>query len=313
MPELTGPETLRKLREQPPGPNLKVIMLSGQVSPDEMAELLAGGADDYLPKPPSVPQLVARVKAALSLKDAQDRADLLNRHLLIVNAELERSLQASAGDLAQSRNALLLALAELAEIRAGQTGTHLLRLQRYCRCLAEEASTMPAFAGQIDANFVDMLECCAPLHDIGQAALPDHILRKAGKLDLEERLIMQTHTSLGCDILQGIARRHRSSLALLQMAADIARHHHEAYDGTGYPDRLAGRAIPLAARIVCLADVYDALRSRRPHRPALAHLLAVELMTVGEPRRFDPHLLQVFQRCAPQFDRIVRELPEQGL
>ena len=314
MPEMTGPEVLRELRDRPPGPNLKVIMLSGGVSPDEMAELLAAGADDYLPKPPSIPQLVGRVKAALALKDAQDRSDMLNRHLLAVNAELERSLRASCGDMAQSRNALLLSLAELAELRAGKSAVHQVRLQRYCRCLAEEAAGLLAFAGQIDANFIDMLECCAPLHDIGQAALPDHILRKAGKFDLEERLIMQSHTTLGADILQGIARRHRSALALLQMAADIARHHHEAYDGTGYPDRLAGNAIPLAARIVALADVYDALRSSRSHRPALSHLLAVELMNTGSPGRFDPLLLEVFRALRPavRSDRARRGLVVTG-
>jgi response regulator RpfG family c-di-GMP phosphodiesterase len=312
MPELMGPEVLRRLREHPPRPNLKVIMLSGGVSPDEMAELLAAGADDYLPKPPSIPQLSARVNAALSLKDAQDRSDVLNRRLLEVNADLERSLHATASDMAQARNALLLALAELAEMRAGQSAAHLPRMQRYCRCLAEEASRAPAFSGQIDGNFIDMLECCVPLHDIGQSALPDHILGKAGKFDHEERLIMQTHTTLGADILQGIARRCRFALTLLQTAADVARHHHEAFDGKGYPDRLAGAAIPLSARIVSLADTYDALRSRRPHRPALAHALAVELMTEGSPGRFDPHLVQVFQGCAGRFERIYRDLPDQG-
>jgi HD-GYP domain-containing protein (c-di-GMP phosphodiesterase class II) len=111
-------------------------------------------------------------------------------------------------------------------------------------------------------------------------------------------------------VLQGLARRHRSSLALLQMAADVARHHHEAFDGSGYPDRLAGGAIPLAARIVALADVYDALRSRRAHRPALAHLFAVQLMTEGSPGRFDPQLLSAFRRCAPQLERLFRELTD---
>jgi HD-GYP domain-containing protein (c-di-GMP phosphodiesterase class II) len=144
------------------------------------------------------------------------------------------------------------------------------------------------------------------------ASLPDHLVRKAGKLDVEERLVMQTHTTAGADLLQGIARRHRSALAILQMAADIARHHHEAHDGSGYPDRLAGAAIPLAARIVALADVYDALRSRRPWRPALAHQFAVELMTEGLPGRFDPQLVQVFRGCAPRLDRIVRDVPEQA-
>jgi response regulator RpfG family c-di-GMP phosphodiesterase len=178
--------------------------------------------------------------------------------------------------------------------------------------LAENAAGQPAFAGQIDANFIAMLECCAPLHDLGLAALPDHILRKTGKFEHDERLVMQTHTTIGADILQGIARKHRSAVVLLQTAADIARHHHEAYDGNGYPDRLSGNAIPLAARIVAVADVYDALRSRRPHRPPLSHHFALELMMEGSPGRFDPNLLQVFRECAPLFDRIVRDAPDVG-
>ncbi len=177
-----------------------------------------------------------------------------------MNAELESSLHASTTDFIESRNALLLSLAELADLRTGRSDAHLLRLQRCCRCLAEEAAGNPAFSEQINRHFLGMVECCAPLHDIGFAALPDHVLQHPRKFDHDERLVMQTHTTLGADILQGIARRHRSALALLQTAADVARHHHEAYDGTGYPDRLSGSAIPLAARIVAVADVYTALR-----------------------------------------------------
>jgi putative two-component system response regulator len=309
MPEMPGTEVLRLLRAQPPSPHLKIIMLSGEVSSDEMSNLLAGGADDYLTKPPSMAQLVARVRAALGLKDAQDRADLLNSHLLSLNAELERSLQSTTGDMTESRNALLLALAELGQMRAGKPAASLVRLQRGCRLLAGAAANLPAFAGQIDANFVSMLECCAPLHDIGLAALPDHIVRKPGKFEHDERLVMQTHTTLGADMLLGIARRHRSAVVLLQMAADIARHHHEAYDGRGYPDRIAGNAIPLAARMVAVADVYDALRSPRLHRPAMSHHFAVELILEGMPGRFDPQLLQTFRSQAPEFDCIVREMP----
>jgi putative two-component system response regulator len=310
LPKLSGEEVLRELRAHPPCPNLKVIMLSGEVGADEMAKQLGAGADDYLPKSASVVQLVARVKAALALKEAQDRSDMLNRNLLAVNAELERNLSARAGDLVHARNGLILALAELAELRTHHGVAHLLRLQRYTRYLAEEAGRLPAFSGQIDGTFRDMLEACAPLHDIGQVALPDHILQKAGKLDAEERLIMQTHTTIGADILQGIAQRHRTALGFLQMAIDIARHHHESYDGTGYPDRLAGTSIPLAARLVTLADVYDALRSRRPQRPPLAHMLTVELITSGMPNRFDPHLLAIFRQHADHFERIYREVPD---
>jgi len=310
MPQMTGPELLCRLREQPPCPNLKVIMFSGRATADEMAQMLVAGADSYLTKPFSLVQLLGQVKAALRLKDAQDRSDLLNQRLLHVNAELERNLTARDSDLIHARNALVLALANLVKHRDGEAGGHALRMQRYGRCLAEAAATTPTFAGQIDATFTDMLECCAPLHDIGKVGLPDHILLKPGKLTPDERVLMQAHTVIGAETLAGIAKHHGSALAFLQMAADIVRHHHERYDGTGYPDRLAGRDIPLAARLVAIGDVYDALRSRRVYKPALSHAAAVQLMVEGSPGHFDPALLQVFPRCTAEFERIFREQPD---
>jgi response regulator RpfG family c-di-GMP phosphodiesterase/serine/threonine protein kinase len=309
MPGISGLEVLRRLREDPPSPHVKVIMFSGQSSADEMAEMLLNGADDYLSKPFSIMQLRGRVKTALRLKDAQDRSDLLNRQLLSVNAELERNLGSRTNDLDQVRNALVLGLARLAEHREGESGNHLLRMQRYCRCLAEAASQSAPFAGQIGDDFVNMLVCCVPLHDIGKIALPDHILLKPGKLAPEERILMQAHTILGADTLKHSAEQEGAGLAFLQMAVDLIRHHHEKFDGTGYPDRLAGSAIPLGARIMSLADVYDALRSRRSWKPALAHAATLQLLTEASPGQFDPALLQVFQGCAGEFDRIFQELP----
>jgi response regulator RpfG family c-di-GMP phosphodiesterase len=310
MPQMTGPELLRRLREQPPCPNLKVIMFSGRATADEMAQMLVAGADSYLTKPFSLVQLLGQVKASLRLKDAQDRSDLLNQRLLHVNAELERSLTVRDSDLIHARNALVLALANLVKHRDGEPAGHALRMQRYSRCLAEAAAASPTFAGQIDVTFTDMLECCAPLHDIGKVGLPDHILLKPGKLTMDERVLMQAHTIIGAETLAEIATHHGSALAFLQMAIDIVRHHHERYDGSGYPDCLAGRDIPLAARLVALGDVYDALRSRRVYKPALSHAAAVHLMTEGSPGHFDPALLQVFPRCAPEFERIFREQPD---
>ncbi|MBV9125305.1 MAG: protein kinase [Planctomycetes bacterium] len=307
MPHLSGQEVLKRLRAQPPCPHLKVIMFSGRVSSDEMAQILLAGADDYLTKPISLVQLRARVKAALRLKEAQERSDLLNSHLLTVNAELEKNLSARDSDLVQARNALVLALAKLVERRDVETGAHLMRLQRYSRCLAEEAAKLPLYAGRIDENFLQMLECCAPLHDIGKVGLPDHILLKPGKLTADERLIMETHTTMGAETLTEVARQHGFARAFLQMAIDIARHHHERWDGTGYPDRLAGSTIPLAARIVALADVYDALRSRRIYKPPLTHATALQLMSEAAGQ-FDPVLLQVFQRLGEQMDKIFDEL-----
>jgi response regulator RpfG family c-di-GMP phosphodiesterase len=310
MPELRGLEVLRRLRESPPTPNLKVIMFSGQATADEMAQMLMAGADDYLTKPFSVLQLQGRVQAALRLKAAQDREVLLNKRLLAVNAELERNLTSRDCDLVNARNALVLALARLVEHRDNDTGTHLLRIQHYCRVLAEKAAVTPQFAGQIDVPFVEMLECCAPLHDIGKVGLPDHILLKPGKLTPDERILMQAHTTIGAETLRVVAQQHGSAMAFLQMAIDITRHHHERFDGTGYPDRLAGNAIPLAARIVAVCDVYDALRSRRVYKPALSHAATVQLMTESSPGHFDPALVQCFLGCAAEFERLFDDNPD---
>ncbi len=310
MPGLSGPEVCRRLRENPPTPHFKIILMSGHATSDDLAGELHAGIDDYLTKPFSITQLTGRIKAALRLKDAQGRSDLLNRRLLAVNHELEQNLNARDSDLVHARNALVLALAKLVGYRDAETGAHLVRLQRYGRRLAEEAASLPSFAGQIDTNFIQTLECCAPLHDIGKVGLPDHILLKDGRLDLDERIVMQTHTTIGADTLKEVAKQHGSAVAFLQMAIDIARHHHERYDGGGYPDRLAGDDIPLAARIVTIGDVYDALRTRRVYKPALSHSAALQLMMQASHGHFDPALMHALERCAPDFDRIFRDLPD---
>ena len=310
LPGFSGEEVLRRLRQRPPTRHLKVVMFSGAASGDDLSRILLAGADDFVTKPFSVIQLRARVKAGLRLKDAQDRSDVLNRELLTVNAELEQALEARDDELLRARNGLVLALAKLVEHRSTETGKHLLRIQRYCRLLAEEAATIPAFATIIDANLIRVMEDAVPLHDIGKAALPDHVLNKPGPLATEERLIMQAHTTIGADTLREVARQHPFATAFLHIAIDIARYHHERWDGSGYPDRLAGPDIPLVARIVAIADVYDALRSRRVYKPGLSHHTAVLTMTEGSVGHFDPALVEVFRRVAPQFDRVFRDLGE---
>jgi response regulator RpfG family c-di-GMP phosphodiesterase/tRNA A-37 threonylcarbamoyl transferase component Bud32 len=308
MPNMNGMEVLRRLREHPSSSHLKVIMFSGRAPADEMAMMLVAGADGYLAKPFSLVQLSGQVKAAIRLKDLQDRADLLNRRLVGINGELENTLVARDSDLVHVRNALVLALAKLIKHRDGETGAHVWRLQQYCRCLAEAAASSPNYSDQIDKGFIDLLECCAPLHDIGKVGIPDHILLKPGSLTADERLLMQTHTLIGAETLTEVAEHHGSAVAFLQMAIDIARHHHERFDGAGYPDRLTGDDIPLAARIVAICDVYDALRSRRVYKPALTHATAVELMIQGSPGQFDPALIPVFERCADKFNKIFHQL-----
>jgi HD-GYP domain-containing protein (c-di-GMP phosphodiesterase class II) len=140
--------------------------------------------------------------------------------------------------------------------------------------------------------------------------LPDYIFLKPGKLSEEERILMATHTTIGSDILQKIARAHGFAAAFLQMAIDITRHHHERWDGKGYPDRLRDQDIPLAARFVSIADVYDALRSRRLHKPALSHAAAVEIILETSQGQFDPMLIQVFKACSTQLDQVFKSNPD---
>ena len=310
LPGFNGEEVLRRLRQNPPGPHLKVVMFSGTASGDDLSRIMLAGADDFLTKPFSVVQLRARVKSALRLKAAQDRSDLLNRNLLAVNAELENTLLARDGQLVHARNGLVLALAKLVEHRSAETGAHLMRLQRYCRVLAEAAAAQPAFARLLDANFARTLEDCAPLHDIGKAAIADAVMNKPGPLTPEERRVMQTHTTIGADTLRAVARQHPFAVGFLQMAIDIARSHHEKWDGSGYPDRLSGEEIPLAARLLAVGDVYDALRAKRVYKAGLSHAETVGIMLDDSPGHFDPALLDVFRRNADRFDRVFREFSE---
>jgi HD-GYP domain-containing protein (c-di-GMP phosphodiesterase class II)/serine/threonine protein kinase len=194
----------------------------------------------------------------------------------------------------------------------GESHNHLLRIRRFARCLGEEAARLPAFAGQIDPVFIQMLECFAPLHDIGRVALPDHLLRKPDKLSPDERQLMQAHTTIGAELLREVARLRGAPPALLQMAIDIARHHHESYDGKGYPDRLNSEAIPLSARLVSICDVYDALRTPRAYRPAFPHAMALQVMTQSSASQFDPLLLQAFVGCAEKLERLFNESPDRS-
>lgn len=305
-----GQELLRVLRDNPPVPNLKVFITSTQDSEDLLASFLQEGADDCLALPLSDVQLAARVQTAIRHKEAQDQMDRLNQRLLELNVELERNLTAQTNDLMQSRNALVLALARLVEYRSTETLAHLTRIQRYCTVIAQEASVHPRLAGQIDQEFIQTLECVAPLHDVGNVGLPDSILLKAGPLDPSEREQMQQHAILGATTLQAVAHHFGAEAGFLRMAIDVARHHHEQFDGGGYPDHLAGNDIPLAARIVALADTYDSLRSRRAQRPRLSHASAMQIILEASAGKFDPILLRVFQACAPQLDRIHADIQD---
>lgn len=259
---------------------------------------------------PEVPLELEAIVCQMMARDPGDRYPTPLAVLMALNAFRESPAARPANaairepELSQVQDALLFAMARLAEIRGLETEAHLLRMQRYVRVLAETAQRLPQFAGRIDAAFIRMLERCVVLHDVGKVAIPDHVLLKPGKLDPEERSIMESHTVLGANFLQAVARQPGASLDFLQMAIDIARHHHERWDGTGYPDGLAGEAIPLAARITTFADVYDALRSRLVYKPGLSHGPSRRLILEAGLGQFDPELLIAFRQCEASFQHI---------
>ena len=171
-------------------------MSSGRATVEEMSSMLIAGADDFLAKPFSIVQLIARVKAALRLKDAQDRSDMLAHSLSKLNQQLEQSLNARDSDLIDARNALTLAIAELVTHRGVETSAHLARMQLYVRVMAQAAAGTPYFAGKVDQVFIQMLEGTAPLHDVGMIGLPEYVFLKPGKLTDDERFLMRSHTTI---------------------------------------------------------------------------------------------------------------------
>jgi response regulator RpfG family c-di-GMP phosphodiesterase/serine/threonine protein kinase len=308
LPGMDGLEACRLLREAAGGSPLKIIVVSGRGDQNTLAEVLAHGADDYVAKPYGPSQLAAKVQAAFRLRDAQARVALLADQLLGANRQLEQSLQARAADVRKAHDALLFALAKVAESRDGETPGHLRRMQLYTRLLAGEAAAQPPWSGLVDDRFLDELHRCVPLHDIGKIGLPDDVLLKPAALNAAERRLVETHPLIGDRILESLAREHGASLGFLGMARAIVRSHHERMDGRGYPDGLSGDAIPAAARLTAVADVYDALRRERLHKRAMSHDEAMRVVMTRSPGQFDPSLLSWLAVCRDGFERVYREV-----
>jgi response regulator RpfG family c-di-GMP phosphodiesterase/serine/threonine protein kinase len=310
LDEGDGLDLCRRLRTEAPVANLKLILLAADAVAEKQAAEVELLCDDTVSRASVGHRLAARVRAVLRLRDAEDRATRLSGHLLTTNAQLEQAQQQRDTTANQAQDVLIFAIAKMAEMRGQESGGHLLRMQKYVRALAEEAMQLPAFSSVIDGPYVRMLERCVLLHDIGKVAIPDHILLKPGKLDAEERTIMESHTLLGANMLEAVARQQGACLAFLQMAVDIVRHHHEHHDGTGYPQGLSGDAIPLAARVVTIADVYDAMRSKLVYKPGLDHAAVRRLLLSPTQTQFDPALMVAFRQCEPSFEQFFERTPD---
>ena len=300
MPEMDGYEVCRRLKADARTRDVPVIFVTAMSQPEDEARGFEAGGADFIHKPISPPILRARVRTHLQVKAARDR---LTRH----NAGLQEALSDQISEVERLRDATMFVMVSLAEFRDEDTGNHVKRTQEYVRVLAEYLAAHPgddADAAALDQCRIELLAKSAPLHDIGKVAIPDHILLKPGKLDPAEFTVMKTHTTQGWDILQRAAQRMGGSSAFLDYACQIARHHHERWDGAGYPDGLAGRGIPLAARLMAVADVYDALISRRPYKRAFTHEQAMTHLAEGSGLHFDPAIVAAAQACAGRFDAI---------
>jgi putative two-component system response regulator len=222
--------------------------------------------------------------------------------------QIEGSLKAKDDAIRSAHGAVLYAMAKMAESHDGETEGHLRRMKAYVRVLAQPLSRLPDWLVLADRAYLNALIGCVPLHDIGKIGIPDAVLAKAGPLTPDELALVRAHPQTGTAILDALAREHGASLSFLGVARAIVRHHHERWDGTGYPDRLAAERIPLAARLVALADVYDSLRRNRPDRIGMSHVDAAHAIN-SSTGQFDPAVLAAFQTVEKEFEEICATIP----
>ncbi|WP_150048524.1 MULTISPECIES: response regulator [Methylomonas] len=287
MPGMDGFTVLARLKADPLTNDIPVIFIT---TLDSQEDQLAGfdlGAADYITKPIMAPVVLARVRTHLELKQARDR---LRDDKAWLEAEVQQRMKEN--ELVQTVS--IRALAHLAETRDPETGNHIHRTQGYIRLLANKLQSHPRFADFLTEAYIAMLVKSAPLHDIGKVGIPDNILLNPGKLAGEDWEVMKTHAKLGSDAIERAERDAEQPVAFLRIAKEIARWHHEKWDGSGYPDGLVGDAIPISARLMALADVFDALVSSRPYKPALPYERARAIIAEGKGRHFDPDVTDAF-------------------
>lgn len=299
MPDMDGYEVCRQLQANPLTCDVPVLFLTAKDQAEDQQHGLDLGAVDYLSKPFEPNVLLARVRSQLRLKIAADQLRLRNAHLDEEVAQRTRELQAV-------HDVTILALASLAETRDNETGNHLRRTQHYVRTLAEKLSEQPRFAGQLDEKSIELLYKSAPLHDIGKVGIPDHILLKPGRFEAHEFEVMKNHPRLGYQALVHAEELLGMPVPFLRIAKDIALCHHEKWDGSGYPQGLRGEAIPLCARLMAVADVYDAIISRRVYKPEMPHEKAVAIIREGSGSHFDPDVVAAFLALQDEFQAISR-------
>jgi putative two-component system response regulator len=297
MPGLSGYDVCQTLKAAPATRDIPIIFLTAMTATEDEKKGLEMGAADFITKPVNPPIVMARVATQLQVKAA---ADFLKDQ----NSYLENEVAKRTRELAAIQDVTILAMASLAETRDSDTGNHIRRTQFYVKALAEKLKGHPRFGFFLSDATIDMLFKSAPLHDIGKVGIPDRILLKPGRFTPEEFEIMKTHTTLGRDAIEAAERQLGMQVDFLKFAKEIAYFHQEKWDGSGYPDGIGGDDIPIAARLMAVADVYDALISRRVYKEGMPHAQAVGIIAEGKGLHFDPDVVDAFLALQDEFQAI---------
>ncbi len=303
MPEMDGHAVLARMRTEPAWQKVPVIVISAVDDMDSVVKCIQNGAEDYLVKPFQPSLLRARIEVSLERKRLRDQAEDYERKIEDYSLRLEDRVREEVRKVSEGQLSTIFAMSKLAESRDPETGAHLERMREYCRILARQLRRLPKFDQRIDEDFIDNLYIASPLHDIGKVATPDRILLKPGKLTDEEFEIMKSHASIGAATLREVNEKHPGN-GFLILASEIAECHHEKWNGTGYPRGLVGEDIPLSARIVALADVYDALTSERCYKNAFTHEKSKGIIVGERGNHFDPDIVDAFVEAHETFDEV---------